>query len=46
LAENAKVITRQQQQQHPLDKKGVGDSSGGDLSIGAATTTATSQTEE
>jgi threonyl-tRNA synthetase len=46
LAENAKVLTRQQQQQHPLDKKGVGDSSGGDLSIGAATTTATSQTEE
>lgn len=46
LAENAKVLTRQQQQQHPLDKKGVGDSSGGDLSIGAATTTATSQSEE
>lgn len=46
LAENAKVLTRQQQQQRPLDKKGVGDSSGGDLSIGAATTTATSQTEE
>src|SRR6185437_12493080 len=44
LAENAKVLTRQQQQQHPLDKKGVGDSSG--LSIGAATTTATSQSEE
>lgn len=46
LAENAKVLTRQQQQQRPLDKKGVGDSSGGDLSIGAATTTATSQSEE
>src|SRR5919206_77535 len=43
LAENAKVLTKQQQQQRILDKKGVGDSSGGDLNIGATTTTATTK---
>ena len=46
LAENAKVLTKQQQQQRILDKKGVGDSSGGDLNIGATTTTATTKSEE
>jgi threonyl-tRNA synthetase len=48
LAENAKVLTKQQQRS--LDKKDVDDSSGnGDLSIGAATitnTTPTTQSEE
>ena len=34
LAENAKVLTRQQQQQRPLDKKGVGAAAVAIVSIG------------
>lgn len=43
LAENAKVLTKQQRS---LDKKDADDSSGNDLSIGAATITNATQSEE